>query len=101
METRLEKRKKEGKLKRVKRFKTLIILLLFISFVLALDIVNTSLIQLTLIDSHILRYDRFTNTIDILGKSYIFDFSFIKKLLKRPVPWSFSFTLWQLFAIIV
>lgn len=83
METRLEKRKIQRKNKRKKSIKKLFIVILLSILILGLKVVNESIVKITLEDSHLLYYERDTNTLDILGKSFILDFSFIKKLEQK------------------
>lgn len=90
MESRLEWNKKLRKLKRIKKLKRFCIFILLILLALGVEIVNQSFIELSSLDNqNLIKFDIKTKELSILGKTYIIDLSFIKKIIKRPVPWSF------------
>lgn len=83
METRLERNKRLKKQKRIKMVKGAYILILFLILILGIEIVNQNIIELDCLDNpNIFRFDIDTKKLDFFGKSYIIDFSIIKKLLK-------------------
>ena len=80
METRL---KKQRRINRVKKF---YILILFLLLILGLEIVNQNIVELDCLDNpNILRFDIKTKKLDLFGKSYIIDLSFIRKVFKEAL----------------
>lgn len=79
METRLERNKRLKKQRLIKRMKGFYILVLFLLLILGLEIVNQNIIELDCLENpSIFRFDISTKKLDLLGKSYIIDLSFMK-----------------------
>ncbi|WP_406242273.1 hypothetical protein ACF3M2_17620 [Tissierella carlieri] len=86
METRLERNKRLKKQRRINRVKKFYILILFLLLILGLEIVNQNIVELDCLDNpNILRFDINTKKLDLFGKSYIIDLSFIRKVFKEAL----------------
>lgn len=93
METRLERNRRLRKNNRIKKFKTLLILIVVVFLVFGIEKVNRTIIELNCIDNpNIIRFNYKTNKLDFFGKSYIIDVKEIKKYLKDQFSGLFSFT---------
>ncbi len=72
--------------RRLKRFKFIIILSLFILMGFGLSIVNDTMRQLNILeDTEIFHFDYKSSILDILGKTYIIDIKVLKDFFKARI----------------
>ena len=86
METRMERYRREKRHRRLRKLKFIVVLFLFILMGYGLNIVNSTMNDLDILENtEIIHFDYENNLLDFLGKTYIIDFKILKSILKARI----------------